>query len=112
MTTILPPPDSGLSPLGQSVEATLRRMLNQKAFDALDFPDQMLVIDRALKLEAIKQKALDGQEGEWFHNLEEEAPLHLEEAWRRPEARRPVRCSAALRVEWYSARSAKCPAPD
>ena len=62
-------PDSNLSDLGQSVEKCLVAMMADASWKILKFEERMLVLDRALKLEAIKKKAAGDEEGAWFRDM-------------------------------------------
>lgn len=61
---------AGLSDLGKSIEKMLKLLMTERRFSALDFQEQMLVLDKALKLESIKQRAAAEEEGAWFRSIE------------------------------------------
>jgi hypothetical protein len=73
--------DPGLSDLGNAVERALKILIAPRNFAALAFGDQMTLIDRALKLEQIKQRSQSDEDGAWFreHNFTDDKDTPLPE---------------------------------
>jgi hypothetical protein len=59
---------ANLSELGEAIERAIITMMQPNKWSALKFHEQMHLLDKALKLEAIKQKAAEPGEGSWFRN--------------------------------------------
>lgn len=62
-----------LSDLGTAIEGAIIEMMKPERWRNLKFHEQMHLLDKALKLEAIKQRKTEPADGAWFRsNFEEE----------------------------------------